>query len=108
MSGQLGIEDAVKLLKEELRNEDVESIEIRAKEMKGGRQKGVILIWAKTYALKRKIYEKYGEGENNYPALFEGWEVRARKWPPYVRKKDRVKDDNVQGPRDDQEQSQET
>lgn len=100
-----GIEEAVTLLKEELPN--AHSIEIRAESMPGDRQKGVILVWVNSYAEKREIYEKYGEGENLYPALYEGWEVRARKYPPYVRKKDRVENEELSGPRDDQEQSQE-
>jgi hypothetical protein len=94
-----GIEEAVELLKEEL--PDAQSIEIRAEQMIEGRQKGVILVWVNSYEEKRKIYEKYGEGENLYPALYEGWEVRARKYPPYIRKKDRVENEEVSGPRDD-------
>lgn len=103
---QKGIEEAVALLKEELSGEDIESIEIRAQEMPEDRQKGVILIWCRTYESKRAIYEKYGEGENLYPALYEGWEVRARKFPPYVRKSKPV-DDNVSSPGEDQSEPQE-
>lgn len=103
-----GIEEAVELLKKELSEEDVESIEIRAQEMPGDRQKGVILIWCNTYATKRAIYEKYGEGENFHPALFRGWEVRARKYPPYVKKKDRKTDDNLQSEGENQSEPQKT
>ena len=81
----MSIEDAVKVLREEIT--DAHSVEIRAQEMPGDRQKGVILIWVKDYVLKRQIYEKYGVGDNLFPALFEGWEIRVRKWPPFVSKK---------------------
>ena len=145
-----GIEDAVKLLKEELPN--AQSIEIRAQTMPDDRLKGIILVWVHTYAEKKAIYEKYGRRENLapledredlngradvgvcsltktseancgncevclkrkayvstlfYPALYKDWEVRARKYPPYIRKKDRVKNEELSSPRDDQEQPQE-
>jgi hypothetical protein len=143
-----GIEDAVKLLKEELPN--AQSIEIRAQPMPDDRLKGIILVWVNTYAEKKAIYEKYGQGDSPledredlngradvgvcaltkrseancgncevcqkrkayvstlfYPALYKDWEVRVRKFPPYVRKKDRVKNEDISSPRDDHEQPQE-
>ena len=105
MMEQKGIEEAVKLVKEALSSEDIESVEIRAQEMPEDRQKGVILVWCNTYAAKRAVYEKYGEGENLYPALCEGWEVRARKYPPYVRKSKKVDDLPSEG--EDQSEPQE-
>lgn len=105
MTDQLGIEEAVKLIKEELPN--AHSIEIRAEQMPGERQKGVILVWVNSYAEKREIYEKYGEGENLYPALFNGWEVRARKYPPYVRKAKTI-DEDVSSSGESEVQPQET
>ena len=79
MTEPLGIKIAAEALKKEW---DAHEVEIRAQEMDDGRQKGVLLLWVEEYSTKRQIYEKYGEGESLYPALYEGWEVRVRKWPP--------------------------
>lgn len=90
MTEELSIEQAVALLKEELPN--AHSIEIRAQEMPENRLHGVILIWVNSYEEKRAIYEKYGEGENLYPALFHEWEIRVKKYPPFIRKSKTVDD----------------
>ena len=84
MTTPLEIEDAAKALKKEYK---AHKVEIRAQEMGANRLKGVLLAWVKSYDTKRKIYEDLGEGDNQYPAAYEGWEVRVRKWPPFKKKK---------------------
>ena len=109
MNDPKGIEEAVTLLRVELSDTDIESVEIRAEAMIGERQKGVILVWCNTYDAKRAVYEKYGEGEDLFPALYEGWEVRAKKFPPFVSKKKSktIDDDNVPSDGEDNEQPKE-
>lgn len=90
MTEEIDIEKAVTLLKKELPN--AHSIEIRAQEMPKDRLHGIILVWVNSYEEKRTIYEKYGEGENLYPALFHGWEIRVKKYPPFRLKSKTIDD----------------
>lgn len=47
----------------------------------------IITVWVDSYAKKRPIYERYGVGETLFPARIEGWIMKVKKHPPFVRTK---------------------